>query len=452
MSNVMTYEEWMKKTKGGFTQSRSKALKVVDAALKKYHQTKSEYDKGLALKALIAWQQTKGNDWKKSIRNKEHVAENLYRQLAGLEKKADMFALSNLQNESRAIITDLFQGKQLVFRPGILTKIAGNSKTLGINVKKISTVNTARSVVQNAHTLVPSSSSSSSGTAAKATKLSNDLIKIIVPADLMKDVLAAMMGIMPNFVTELVASCTPFVGVIFSGGTTVVSGCKLAQSAYEQNRAKMHAQRTLSIAEPAAAFAALIRMIERETQQKLEGFVKGLADFGSKLASTLADGGTATNAAIGLASGMIKLLMILRVVVRDIQEKNAANKLLAKPIITVELFEANPLMGAYFICCAPTSVLVNVMLSSSNFNTPGMMDKVQYAVKKHIKPLKDTARKLTSDHRMYIPELQNFPGMLKQNKKKLSIMLDRKGKTGMIGLGPDDFDAPIIADAAVSEV
>jgi len=118
----------------------------------------------------------------------------------------------------------------------------------------------------------------------------------------------------------------PFVGAVFSGGAAVVSGCKLARGVYKQSQAKMHVLRTLSTDEPEAAFTARIPMIDRETEQRVENLTKCLADFGSKLASTLADDGTATNAAIGLASGVIKLLMMLRIVVRDIRERNDEEK------------------------------------------------------------------------------------------------------------------------------
>ena len=354
MSNIMSHSEWMKRTKGGFTQSRSKALKAIDAALKEFDQAPTEKNKGAILKALISWQQSKGNNWKQSIRNKENAVDNLYRQLTGLGNKADMFALSHIQNESRAIITDLFQGKKLIFRPGLLTKIAGNSKTLGINTNKVSFVKTTVGIGRDGHTLSSSSSSSSnSGNSAKAAKLSKDLLNEIIPKEFLADVMAAISNIMPNFLTELAASCMPFVGVIFSGGSAVVAGCKAAQAVYKLDRAQMHAQRTLSTAEPAAAFEAITRMLKREAEQKTEKFAKGLADFGSKLASTLADGGTATNAAIGLASGLIKLLMLLRIVLRDIQERNAANELLSKPIITIKLFGSESINGSvFYLLCA----------------------------------------------------------------------------------------------------
>jgi len=310
-----------------------------------------------------------------------------------------------------------------------------------IKVSKGLAINTgAKKVVTNSVTLAKASKSSSSDSRSKASSLSTKLLNEMIPSGLKQEVLKEMAGVMPTFLTELTVSCTPFVGVIFSGGSAVVSGGKLAHAVYKQERVVMHASRTLSTEEPEAAFKALIRMMDRESNQKAENFAKGLADFGSKLASTLADGGTVTNAAIGLASGLVKLLMILRIVVRDVLERNAANKLLQKPVITVDLFIANPLMGAYFICCLPTSVLVNVMLDSENFNKPGMMDKIEHAVRKHHKPLQAKARSLICDHRMYFPELQNFPALLKKNKKSLKAMMKAKGKTNMRGFGPDDFD------------
>ena len=138
----------------------------------------------------------------------------------------------------------------------------------------------------------------------------------------------------------------------------------------------MHATRALSTEDPEAALQAVLRMLEREHNKNLSEFAVGLSEFGSKAATLLADGGTATNAAIGLSFGLIKLVMLMRIVVRDVQERNAANKVIQRPLITNELFAVCPVMGAYLICCAPTSVIVNTILSSDHFYQPGMMDKV----------------------------------------------------------------------------
>lgn len=439
MSNLMSYEEWMKNTKGSMSKPRSAKLKAVDSSLEKYTKAQTASNKNAVNKALIAWQISKGNQWKTSVRNKNNAVENLYRQLNDLGGSADIVALSHIRDESRAIVTDLFLHKKVVFRPGLLTKIGGNKLK-----SKIKVVKSGGKVVSNTSTLIKSgkssSSESSSSSKSKAVSLANKIMHEFVPSGLELDVMRGLSKIIPNFAMELQASCMPFVGVIFSGGSVCYSGVQVAQALYKQETSKTHISKSLSTAEPEAAFKALSVMLERKTQQKTEKFAKGLADFGSKLASTLADGGTATNAAIGLASGIVKLLMILRIVVRDVQERNAANKILKQPVIGIELFEANPLMGAYLICCVPTSVLVNTMLDSKNFNQPGMMDKVENATKKHLKPLKSRARSLITEHRMYIPELQNYPGLLKKNKDSLKKMMENTGKTGMKGIGPDDFD------------
>ena len=221
----------------------------------------------------------------------------------------------------------------------------------------------------------------------------------------------------------------------------MIAAVKVSRAQYRLHYAQVHANRSLSTDEPEAAFKALIRLLDREDTEQIAGLAVGMAELSSKAVSVLVDGGTVANAAIGLTSGLIKLLMLLRIVVRDITERNTANKLLLKPIITIELFSACPVMGAYLICCSPTSVIVNTMLSSDKFYEPGMQDTVQRAVKKHVEPLKNQARRLVKEHRMFIPSLQNYPGVLEQNKKALKLMLKNKGKSDMVGFGSDDFDS-----------
>lgn len=55
-----------------------------------------------------------------------------------------------------------------------------------------------------------------------------------------------------------------------------------------------------------------------------------------------------------------------------------------------------------------------------------MMDTVERAVKRHIEPLKTQANRLIKEHRMVIPALQNAPGVLEKNNKKLKAMMDLK--------------------------
>jgi hypothetical protein len=419
MNRIMSHREWMKLTDGGSLSMRSAELKALDAALLAHERVPIPAKKQALVAALHAWINSKGDGWKTSVRNKNNAVENLFRQLGpeGGQTKPDRIALSHVRDESRAIITDLFSGKQLVFRPGLMTKIAGNVSSL----TKVSHAKTAIGVgkdIRSLHKLTKLPSPP-----GFASQIAGQLLDEIIPPEVRADVLLALAPLVPNFVAELSAACAPFVGIAVSGATTVYGLYKVAHTEYKLDQAKMHAQRTLSADEPEAAFSAVTQMLTREANETLASFSVGLAAFGAKLASFLADGGTVTNTAISLTNGLLKLIMLARLAVRDIMERNAANKLLGLPIITVKLFQACPLMGAYLVCCAPTSVIVNTVIDYETFGAPGMMDKVERAVKRHIEPLKVQANRLVTEHRMYIPELQKFAGVIKPDKDALKEMM-----------------------------
>jgi hypothetical protein len=238
---------------------------------------------------------------------------------------------------------------------------------------------------------------------------------------------------------EWAAACAPFAGVIVSGGSAVVSAATTLRAAWRVREGTIHGQRTLSADEPDKAMQALVLMLDRERTNQVAGLGVGIAAFGGKLAGVLADGGTATNAAIGIASGVAKLAMLVSAIVIDVREKNAANKIMIGARVGPELFSACPLMGAYLVCCAPTSVLVNTIFDGDKFYQPGMMDVVERAVKRHVQPMREAARRLVNEHRMFIPELVYFPGLVEKNEAKLEQMMERKGKTT---IGLRHFEGP----------
>lgn len=449
MSIIMSHQEWMKLTKGNFTKPRSTLLKTVDSALETYQRIPNSANKALTLKALIAWQISKGNAWKTSLRNKGNTVENLYKQLNGMDGNANQLALAHIRNESAEIFIKLFENKQLRYRPGAGKLIfgAGSNTVLSCKVpvytkhaNKIKTVATVSSTSYNGMILAKKIIHNISEGADKSL------------------VLKVLVEILPDALGQLAKSCAPFTGVIFSGGQVLIAAVTTASNAYYSSNFKMHAQRTFSTGDPEAAMKAVARMFDRELHKSEANLAAGLTAFSAKMATALLDGGTVGNAAIGLIETMVKIIMTVRLIVRDIKEKNAANKLIAEmskihynnqgdsaysaqqKAFAVKVFEANPLVGAYFVCCVPTSVFVNLMFSSENFNNPGMMDKIERATKRHIGPIREDAGWLVRKHRMFIPSLQSFPGVLKVNKKNLEKMLENNGKTGMRGLGADDFD------------
>jgi hypothetical protein len=109
--------------------------------------------------------------------------------------------------------------------------------------------------------------------------------------------------------------------------------------------------------------------------------------------------------------------------------------------VDAKVFAASPILGAYLICCAPTSVMVNTVFE--RFFEQGWRGDVEHTVAEHINPLRIQARRVIMEHRFWVPALQNFPGMLTANKKKLKEMVERKGKTGMVGFGSDNLPAEL---------
>lgn len=437
MNEIMPHAQWMKLTDGGFTSIRSSELRKLDKALATYEKSKKPADLDLLRRALVGWMQAKGANWKTSVRNKRGAVENLYKQVMDLPGKAktgaDIVALSHLRNESRAIVTDLFCGKSLEFRPGFLQKLAVSKKSAVLNVS--GAARDARSLLKPA---VKGGLQAAGNGGGRMSGMSIDsFCKLIIPADLHTDVMAVIAKELPGFMTELAKAVTPFLGVITAGGGALKSEATAARDEYRRSQAQTHLQFSLSSGEPRMAIQACVRLLERELQSSGAAAAIDTTAFAGKVAGFFADAGTATNAAIGLVSSAAKLTLLIFEITRDVMERNDANKLMnSLDIVSPKVFDVCPIVGAYLVCCAPTSVMVNTVFD--RFFDHGWREDVEYTVEKHIGPLREQARRVIHAHRFWIPALQNFPGVLQVNKKKLKEMAAKQGKTAMVGFGSDD--------------
>lgn len=408
----------MKRTDGGRFKVRSSQLKKVDEALRRYHEEMDPLNKHVyrqdILVQLHEWINSKGTlgggEWKESVRNSRGTVSDLLAQLKGKRKlkDQDLDALSFLISESRKSVKITLGGGPLIFRPGKVTPIAGTSKLdrgLAIFTGASVNINIIRIVTEFTKTLFPAS-------------------KDGFADELVREVTAQFPGFMQDFAKE----AAPFLGVGMSGAVTLYSLGKLCQKQYKLNRAQMHAARTFSAGEPEAAIAAVIRMLERERNQGGKNLALEAATLAAKVGAMAVDGGTVTNSAISLTNGLATLTMLLLTIGRDIEERRAANKIIADPMFDgMQLFQACPLAGAYFVCCANTSDIVNTLISPKNFGQPGMMAKVEWAVQKHIEPLRSQSRSLIDEHRMYFPHLYSSVhgpnmGLAAANKKAIKKM------------------------------
>jgi hypothetical protein len=426
MITIMSYDRWMKYTYGGLTSVRSSQLKTIDAAVKRYNETKRTADLDALRFAIDAWMRKEGPGWKSSVRNKYHAVDDLDKQSRGLPTPArsgeEVYAFSLVRAESRTIVDQLFKGKSLDWKPGFFAKLASDwwaGKNVDTDPKILAKLGNNRvGTVGNAYTAA--SNSLVLDHKSSATKMAADLFKSIVPSHASGEVSIALTHVMPNFMTELATSLIPFAGVAVTGGVAVYNGIKTAFSQYDLNQARMHQARSLCVDEPGAAVNALIRILQRDRNYNaFSASVSGTA-FAGKLAGILADGGTATNAAIGLAAGAAKLMNIIRVITRDVLEKREANRRMQMGGLNGEIFDVCPIVGCYLILCVPTSVMVNTVFD--RISEHGWRGDVERTVTKHLVPLQNEARTLIQNGRFEITAMNNFPGMLVVNKNKLAQM------------------------------
>ncbi len=449
MAEVMTSERWKKYTEGGFAAIRSSKLKAVDASLVAYHaapSTPNLVSLRMALKAFIA---EEGPSWKSKPRNRLHAVEHLYLQAHGYtgmdktfrpgEKAAMADAVAFIEQERSRVIETIFKDRQLEWRAGVAKKLAQ---------QKLTTITSVRGVAvgikefTNAPKAVIQTSDKAAGAAQMAARIMSELI----PPDLGADVTTMLLSVVPTFVKDLTTACLPFAGVIASGGAAVFGGLKVVRASYRVDRAKMHAERGVRADGPGEAVQALIQILRRERNNDAFEAAVALGEFGGKLAGVLADGGTATTTAVGLAASVVRLCNIIRIVVRDVIEKNEANALIRAGKLDMGVFEACPLLGCYLILCVPRSMVINML--TEKWGTLGWMDDVERMVEHHILPLEEQARRVVAEHRFVVAGLQNFPGIASKNEKELKrmrahadLVAQGKAKSKYEGFGSDNLPA-----------
>ncbi len=129
----------------------------------------------------------------------------------------------------------------------------------------------------------------------------------------------------------------------------------------------------------------------------------------------------------------------MRIVYRDVSEKNRASKLIqwGAGSIDLDVFRVCPLLGCYLICCLPTSALMALILR--RFGQSGWMDVAERTASHHIEPLREKAREVIKNHRFEIQKLSRFPGVLSENEDEKRRMMENIGLSGITGFSSTEY-------------
>jgi hypothetical protein len=398
----------------------------------------------------MAWIGEKGSDWKTSVRNGKNAVDTLHRQVMGLAPRpaVDAAGLQAMKDEAHQVMLLIFRGAQLTWKSEFRGKLSwslvnpfslnsavvlsgkqyitsGASNKIGIAANAAG----AGVAIKTLHSI-----STGGGAGGGATgKMITKLVTQIVPPGAQVEVLAAVRMLVPSFHAQFAAAVMPLTGVLMAAGGTIWNTGGALHKQYGVVQTRMHRDHSLAGVEAHNAIEALIRILERERNADIYNATVSITELGGKIAGLAIDGGTASNTAIGLAANIAKLLNIVRIVYRDISEKNAANKMMREGKVGIEIFEVSPIVGCYLVCCLPTSALMGLIFE--RFGERGWMDVAERTNARHLEPLRAKARAVIKKSRFEIRTLSRFPGMLEVNDDELKRMAANVGKSGYAGFG-----------------
>jgi hypothetical protein len=477
MAQIMSHKRWMKMTYGGRTSIRSGNLERVDKALKAYHESPTPEGMTALKGALEAWIAGQTN-WRTSVRNRHNAVEHLKLQLEDdprVERRiirpvtiatpdgnitwTATDAEDFIEQSRTAVIDSCFKGRRLEWRPTFFGKLRVHSKTgeaqqkigavsMARTVYKVEThfggptisgvASSARSGISSAARSVtgtsPSTGSGHGGLTTKASEWAREIMSDIVPSNISAEVTHALNQILPDFVGQLIKEMIPLAGVLSSGASVASGAVKALVIVYKMDADETHARKALlSRGAPASAMAGLTEIMDRELTNVETALAIDTAAFAAK-AGALAGGDPGiAGSIVSIAARVAKLTNTVRIIVRDVLEKNEANRLMATGDIGIGVFEKCPILGAYYIAVVPHSTLLNIM--ANHYGDIGWMDDSERLITRHINPLRERAAELVRQHRFVINELQSHAGLVKRNEKKIKKAMERAAK------GESEMDA-----------
>ena len=419
MPLIMTHDQWIKDTHS-LIRPRSQSLKELDNAIK----ARNEFAAKNALKNWINEQNSKKQDWQRSVRNEKGAVKKLYDQLGVLgaapsfanngAASADKEAKDFIKEQQKLATLNLFTGKQLKFKDSFLGIVRQKSTDERKKINKFPTaVNMGIKSLPLAKDL-----------GLLARDLNNVITSLIQPvADtpFKSQIIETVLG---TSVEEFAGSCAPFLGMTLSGAKAVRAWYNVAQNIYDLDQ--MNASRAdIRLGDPTAALNAIRGIIDRELiSQKAQAGIRTAA-FTSKTLFTFTDFGTASTAAVGAAEAIAILLNTLAEVVRDAMEMKAGNKLINENKIDLNLFRDCPILGCYYIVIQDHSTVMNFEIDNmGRANWQQEAERLKYA----IKPVIEKGTELIEKSRIKMDGMEMAKGVYKSTVlNKIEVYYRSKG-------------------------
>ena len=432
--NIPTYEQWKRDTTLGITKPRSKVLQALDAAIEKYNKAKIQDNLWAIKNAFEDWKRSKGPTWDRSERNKNNVITKLAFQLDQLDYRTyqithmsieELRALEFMKSERLKVITKLFldangHAKPVVLKaanlPNALTKARDAVKTKSGEAWQ-SLKNKVSSQPSAPKPFVVTGMGTSPGGGAMGVNLGkNQTVKDMIQAKLQEMVQKffevdsiALLGPLTQLVLSVVAECAasaaPVIGHIKDGVAVVSDWTDVGLGLYKQNTIS-RCSYTIELGAPAAAFAALEKLMKDETEHSAISAGINTSSFVAKTGLLFADGGAISGPVVGAVNALAQIAHTLYLLGMEYRATKDANAALAAGHLDITLFETYPLMGCYLLNCATLSDIIPIKC----FASPGWMDYIEHMKKGAIDNILKESAALIDKSPWEIKDMPKRPG------------------------------------------
>jgi len=406
MPLTMTYDQWMKDTHS-IIKPRSESLKRIDAAIRLRNETDTK-------KALVSWineQNTKRQDWHKSVRNEKGAVKKLYDQLGVLgagatfkspqEQRADIVARQEMKENMRQAAANMFRGREMKFKDSFWGITRSRCNTITTKLERVE--NGARTGVGVARKVYAVGSPLYS-IAQNLEKAIKGIMGEGLPEATRNEIIAAVLG---TSIADFAKDSSPLIGVFSSGAKAAAAWVGVATNVYDQTVMEENFG-NVRPGDAASALRAISAIIERQIAKQTVDAVVRTTAFTAKGLTVLADGGTATTAAIGAVESIAILLNTLADIVTDARQKIAANKLIEAGKIDVELFNVCPMLGCYYIVVQDHSTIMNFDVENmGRDNWQQEAERLRWA----LQPVLEKAKTLIASSRIELPGMDIAKGV-----------------------------------------
>jgi hypothetical protein len=301
----------------------------------------------------------------------------------------DFKAMGVLANARKDNLKTMFTGTHLAFAKFSKEKLVKNALSDGASLGK-STSDLVSGIKSGGKT---------ASALSQVGDLHSNAIEFVKIATNLRDISDVVNAVGSDVLHSLVSEVTPFIGVVTSSYKAAKAWRAVVANARDLYKADYYLEGVLP-GDPSAAADAVIVCIKRFLAANTADAARNTASAATKVAGLFADLGTASTAAVGVASVLAKLIQELAILGRDYTEMKAGNAILDDPDpskLDMNVFQVCPLLGCYLIACSDTSNVANFFIA--DIGTPGWMDKVEQVKKNQLDPLIKNANKaIVSSH------------------------------------------------------